>query len=152
MKHFIAVIGVSGAGKSTFIANNFKDLPLDYIHDDSPCPMLFHDKIMFEKAVLEITSFENVYLDILLDHTIKKGHTLEVYYIFLDNVELHKSRIYKRSGEFKKNHMELLDVHEYAYSKNVFDRTKQTMQKFIANYGDKIKFHLINNSKEVDTE
>lgn len=148
-KHFIAVIGVSGAGKTQLINDKFENLPVwDSVEGDYS-RWVFHDKIFFEKAVLHISGFEDIVMQDLIENTINKNHSLEVYYLYLDSQKLHYNRVRERALRTNDIDPETgLDVSQYAISVSVISRTKRTMYKFIEEYKDRVKFHIINNSKE----
>jgi thymidylate kinase len=151
MKKFIAVIGVAGAGKSTFIGKNYKGLPMQELNDDSvSVPLLFHDLINFKKAVLHITAFEDVTADFLVENILDKKHELHLVFLQLKDNEMQKERLRKRAFENKE--ASEFDVATYAYSKNVFNRTKSSFIAFTEKYKDKIKsIQIVNNFKKTKT-
>lgn len=145
MKKYIAVIGVAGAGKSTFIEKNYKELPMEELNDDCVTePLLFHDLIKFDTAVLHITGFEAVTADFLVEKILDKKHELHVVYLKLKDNEMQKERLRKRALENKEGSE--FDVAPYAYSKNVFQRTERSFLEFAEKYKDIIKsIQIINN-------
>ena len=84
MKKFIAVIGVAGSGKTTFINKNFPSLPVEELNDDT-CEdlILFNQLIRFDKAVLHITGFEDIVGEILFDKILKN---FTVLFKFIGNI------------------------------------------------------------------
>jgi len=135
MKKFIAVIGVAGAGKTTFIDKYYKHLPMqelnDYKHETS---LLFHPLIKFDEAVLHITAFEEVVGEFLVEEILDKGHELQIVYIKLKDNEMQKQRLRERAMKIG----EYYDVHEYTYSNNVFERTEKTIMAFSEKYKHKL--------------
>lgn len=145
MKKFIAVIGVSGAGKSTFIEKNYKGLPMEELNDDCVSnPLLFHDLINFDTAVLHITAFEDVTAHFLVENILDKKHELHLVFLRLKDIEMQKQRLRKRAFENKETSE--FDVAPYAYSKNVFNRTESSFIAFTEKYKGKINsIQIVNN-------
>lgn len=145
VKKFIAVIGVAGAGKSTFIEKNYKGLPMEEINDDSlRTSLLFHNSINFDTAVLHITAFEDVTADFLVENILDKKHELHLVFLKLKDNEMQMERLRKRAFENKE--ASEFDVSPYAYSKNVFERTGSSFLAFTEKYKYKIKsIKILNN-------
>ena len=145
VKKFIAVIGVAGAGKSTFIEKNYKGVPMEEINDGVlRTPLLFHDLINFDTAVLHITAFEDVTADFLVENILDKKHELHLVFLKLKDNEMQMERLRKRAFENKE--ASEFDVSPYAYSKNVFERTGSSFLAFTEKYKYKIKsIKILNN-------
>ena len=145
VKKFIAVIGVSGAGKSTFIEKNHKGLQMEEINYDSlRKTLLFHDLINFDTAVLHITAFEDVTADFLVENILDKKHELHLVFLKLKDNEMQMERLRKRA--FENEEVSEFDVAPYAYSKNVFQRTESSFLAFAEKYKYKIKsIKIVNN-------
>ena len=143
MKKFIAVIGVAGAGKTTFIEKYHKHLPVQELNDDiHETSLLFHPLIKFDEAVLHITGFEEVVGEFLVKEILSKVHELHVAYIKLKDNEMQKERLRERAMKIGEHY----DVHEYAYSKSVFERTEKTIMAFSEKYKHKLSsFQIIEN-------
>jgi len=143
MKKFIAVIGVAGAGKTTFIEKHYKHLPTEELNDDThETPLLFHPLIKFDEAVLHITAFEQVVGEFLVAEILNKGHELHIVYIKLRDNEMQKQRLRERAMKVG----EYYDVHEYAYSNSVFERTEKTIMAFFEKHRNVLKsVKIVNN-------
>jgi predicted ABC-type ATPase len=143
MKKFIAVIGVAGAGKTTFIEKHYKHLPMQELNDDThETSLLFHPLEKFDEAVLHITAFEEVVGEFLAEEILSKVHELHIAYIKLKDNGMQKERLRERAMKIGEHY----DVHEYAYSKNVFERTEKTIIAFSEKYKNKLSsFKIIEN-------
>jgi len=100
------------------------------------CRWIFHDKVFFRKAVIHIPIFEDVILEDLLENTVNKGHSLEVFYIYLNDIKQYKERVLFRA---QSNGIDGLDIREYGVSKNAIYRAGTTIKK-MQDLGIKIKY------------
>jgi hypothetical protein len=143
MKKFIAVIGVAGAGKTTFIDKYYKHLPMQELNDDThETSLLFHPLIKFDEAVLHITAFDEVVGEFLVEEILSKVHELHIAYIKLKDNGMQKQRLRERAMKIGEHY----DVHEYAYSNNVFERTEKTIMAFFEKHRNVLKsVKIVNN-------